>query len=164
MAEPETYELVPVTPIRRLEKEVEKLKKERVSDTGSEMGKQVIDILKMNQKIVDDMAHLQGELIAQMYKTNEKLSKLTDSIAELVVVLSSAAEEEVQEDEEEEEAEEEEEGAEEEMPAPRSGAQESGAAEEVDDKLERIIEQNTALINSLNVLGKELSKIEEKGE
>ena len=37
-------------------------------------------------------------------------------------------------------------------------------AEQVDDKLERIIEQNTALINSLNVLGKELSKIEEKGE
>jgi len=70
MAEPETYELVPVTPIRRLEKELEKLKKERVADTGgAEMNRQVIDILKMNQKIVDDMARMQGDLIGQLYMT-----------------------------------------------------------------------------------------------
>jgi uncharacterized membrane-anchored protein YhcB (DUF1043 family) len=161
MAEPETYELVPVTPIRRLEKEVEKLKKERVSEGSSEMNKQVIDILKMNQKIVDDMAHMQGELIAQLYKTNEKLSKLTDSIAELVVVLSSAAEEEVQE-KGAEEGPSQEEVEEEEAPAHQEPSR--AETEDVDDKLERIIEQNTALINSLNVLGKELSKIEEKGE
>jgi chromosome segregation ATPase len=152
VAGPETYELVPVTPIRRLEKELEKLKKQRVPGTGTEMTKQVIDILKMNQKIVNDMNRMQGELIGQLYKTNDKLSKLTDSVAELVVVLSGAAEEEVKETEEEYEVPEEEE---------EEVVEEVGV---VDDKLERIIEQNTALINSLNVLGKELSKIEGKGE
>jgi hypothetical protein len=159
VAEPETYELVPVTPIRRLEKEVERLKKQRVSETGTgaEMTKQVIDILKMNQKIVNDMSRMQNDLISQLYKTNEKLNKLSDSVAELVVVLSGAAEEEVKEGGDEYEAPEEEEEE-------KSDEEEEEGTEPVDDKLERIIEQNTALINSLNVLGKELSKIEEKGE
>lgn len=152
MAEPETYELVPVSPIRRLEKEVQQLKKERKDSPANEMVAQVIDILKMNQKIVDDMLKMHGELISQLYKTNEKLSKLSDSVAELVVVLSGAAEEEVKTGEVSPVSEKEEE--------PTEAEAEEG---DLDNKLQRIIEQNTALINSLNVLGKELSKIEEKG-
>ncbi len=153
VAEPEMYEMVPVTPIRRLEKEVEKLKKQRVQKEGTGMMSQVIEILKMNQKIVDDMTKMHGELISQVYKTNEKLNKLADSVAELVVVLSGAAEEEVKSGGPELDLSEEEE-PEEPAPAPETG--------EVDDKLEKIIEQNTALINSLNVLGKELTKMEDK--
>lgn len=162
MADPDTYELVPVTPIRRLEKEIERLKKDRTDRPTGDLMNQVIDILKMNQKIVDDMTRMHGDLISQLYKTNDKLNKLGDSVAELVVVLTGAAEEEVKSGTRLPEAAEA--TGEVEMPEERPAPRGPPESEELDDKLERIIEQNTALINSLNVLGKELTKIEERGE
>lgn len=142
------FELVPVTPLRKLEKEIEQLKG-RVSGGGSDITSHVIEVLKLNQKIVDELAMRQSELIAKLNETNSKLSLLVDNVAALTAVLSTAAEEEATEIGERYSP-----GAESE-PQPE-------ATGEMTDKLEKITEQNAALLNSLNVLSKELGKLSEK--
>lgn len=153
MARDADYELVPVTPIRKLEKEIELLKG-RVAGGGSDLTGQVIDVLKLNQKIVDELAMRQSELIAKLNETNSKLSLLTDNVAALTAVLSTAAEEEVNP-----------------MdyapggpmgPGSNAPKEAAPANPEMTDKLEKITEQNAALLNSLNLLSKELGKISEK--
>jgi len=141
MAGESEYELVPLTPIRRLEKEIAELKKARGPDTTGFLINEIVDILKMNQKIVDDMTRLHGELMSKLSRTADKIDKLVNSIEKLVEILGEATEAEL---------------ATEAGGAPAGGRAMSSSAEE---KMDKIIEQNAALINSLKVLSNSLSKL-----
>ena len=124
----EEFEVIPLAPVRRLERELALLKKQvKVSDEAS-LFTQVVDIIKTNQHIVDTMAAKQSELISKIGETNERMNKLCSTLDELVDALVAAAEEEINK-------------------------------EEKSEKLDQIVEQNSALINSLNVLAKEMGKL-----
>lgn len=131
------FELVPITPVRKLEREIQSLKSQmKSSPDQSALVNQIVEILRMNQAIVDQLSTKQGELINRINETNQKLDKLADSINRLVEELVSGAEEEV-------------------------GAAASPAT---DERLEKIMEQNNALINSLNVIAKEMSRTSPEGK
>jgi hypothetical protein len=129
------FELVPITPVRKLEREIQSLKNQmKTSPDQSTLVNQIVEILRMNQAIVDQLSTKQGELINKINETNQKLDKLSESINGLVDELIAGAEEEVG----------------------------SAQAQPVsDDRLDKVIEQNNALINSLNVIAKEMSKVGE---
>ncbi len=150
MVDEADYELVPVTPIRKLEKEVEALKG-RMAGGGSDLTSHVIEVLKLNQKIVDELAMRESELIAKINETNSRLNELIENVAALTAVLSTAAEEEIPAEE----------FAPEGYEPERAPPQQEGGGE-VGEKLDSIVEQNAALLNSLEVLGKELEKLSEK--
>lgn len=144
VGEPE-YELVPLTPIRRLEKEIADLKKSKGPDTTGFLVNEIVDILKMNQKIVDDMTRLHGELISKLSRTSDKIDKLVDSVEKLVEILGEATEAE--------------------LAGEMGGGTARSSGGLAEEKLDKIIEQNAALINSLKVLSTGLSKLSdlEKG-
>jgi len=127
----EEFEVIPLAPVRRLEKEFAELRRQIKTNDESAVFTQVVDILKTNQQIVDTMANRQSELIMKIDTTHQKLDKLCNTLDELVDALVAAAEEEVHK-------------------------------EEKSDKLDQIVDQNSALINSLNVLSKELGKMGER--
>lgn len=137
-SEPE-YELVPLTPIRRLEKEITELKKNRGPESTGFLVNEIVDILKMNQKIVDDMTRLHGELVSKLSRTSDKIDKLVGSVEKLVEILGEATEAE--------------------LAGEGIGGGRGAGGSFSDEKMDKIIEQNAALINSLKVLSGGLSKI-----
>ncbi|MBI4174045.1 MAG: hypothetical protein HY517_00230, partial [Candidatus Aenigmarchaeota archaeon] len=56
--EEEEYELVPVGPLRRIEKRVEKIEK---GGTSNEMVKELVDVVRTNQKIIDEVVKINSE-------------------------------------------------------------------------------------------------------
>jgi chromosome segregation ATPase len=73
MEENEEYELIPINPIRRLEKRLEQIEKV-VPKIATE---ELLNALTTNQKIVDDLVRINTELIA-------KISALTSATQQLV--------------------------------------------------------------------------------
>lgn len=70
----EEYELVPLDPIRSLEKKVERLE---ASLTGKSVSQEYLDLVRTNQQVVDDLVRMNTEVIS-------KLLQLSDSINGLV--------------------------------------------------------------------------------
>lgn len=70
----EEYELVPLDPIRSLEKKVEKLE---AAIKGKKINEEFFELIKTNQQVVDDLIKMNTETIS-------KLTKLSASIENLV--------------------------------------------------------------------------------
>ncbi len=68
--EEDEYELVPLNPLRKMEKRLDKLEK---SGTSNEMLKEMVDILKANQQIVDDIVRINSDAI-------NKITELTQAV------------------------------------------------------------------------------------
>lgn len=132
MDQNDEFEMLPVTPIRRLERELRQMK-EQIRGGDSQLAVQIVEILRMNQTLVDQLAAKQGELMAKLYETNSSLQKLAASLDNLVGLLSTGAEDDIEEE-----------------------AKEGRTAKE---RLDKIIEQNAILINSLNMLSREMAKL-----
>lgn len=132
MDQNDEFEMLSVTPIRRLERELRQMK-EQIRGGDSQLAIQIVEILRMNQTLVDQLATKQGELMAKLSETNSSLQKLAVSLDNLVGLLSAGAEEDIEEE-----------------------AKEGRTAKE---RLDKIIEQNAILINSLNMLSKEMAKL-----
>jgi hypothetical protein len=68
--EEEEYELVPLSPLRRMEKRMDRLEK---SGTSNDMVRELIDVVRTNQQIVDDMVKINSDII-------NKIGELTASV------------------------------------------------------------------------------------
>ncbi len=75
----EEYELVPLNPIRRVEKRLERLEK---AGTGNEIMKELIDIVKTNQQIVDDVVRINSEMIKRVGELSETVGKSISKLDE----------------------------------------------------------------------------------
>jgi len=74
----EEYEVVPLDPIRALEKRVEKLEQSIPEKTASV---EFLELVKTNQRVVDDLVKMNSEVI-------NRLLALSDSINNLVTKLN----------------------------------------------------------------------------
>ncbi len=70
----EEYELVPLDPIRALEKKVERLE---AAVKGKAVNEEFFELIKTNQQVVDDLVKMNTEVIS-------KLTQLSNSIDNLV--------------------------------------------------------------------------------
>jgi methyl-accepting chemotaxis protein len=70
MAEYEEYELVPMSPLRRMEKRVERLEK---TGSANEILRELVDIVKTNQKVVDDVVKINSDAV-------NKITELTEAV------------------------------------------------------------------------------------
>jgi len=87
----EEYELIPMSPIRRLEKRIDKVE----STTGShELMKEIIDIVRMNQSMVDELAKSNDALRIELAKLPAKIDELVASMKEIISFIKSSGEEE----------------------------------------------------------------------
>jgi division protein CdvB (Snf7/Vps24/ESCRT-III family) len=76
--EEEEFELVPLNPIRRMEKRVDRLEK---SGLSTEMIKELVDVVKTNQEVVDSIVKVNSEMI-------NKVSELSANVSQLVAKMN----------------------------------------------------------------------------
>ena len=87
----EEYEIIPMSPIRRLEKRIDKVE----STTGShELMREIIDIVRMNQAMVDQLAKSNDALRIELSKLPAKIDELVDSMREIISFIKSSGQEE----------------------------------------------------------------------
>jgi ferric iron reductase protein FhuF len=91
----EEFELIPVTPLRRLEKRIEELEK-KASINERELYREIIQIVRMNQEIVDALIKANDSLRIELSKLPLKLEELTKKIDELIELIKVAGEEETE--------------------------------------------------------------------
>ena len=73
--EDEEYEIVPVGPMRRIERRVEKIEK---GTTSTDMVKELIEVVRTNQKIIDEVVKINSEMINRVTDLAGHVSQLTE--------------------------------------------------------------------------------------
>jgi len=94
--EEEEYELIPVSPLRKMEKRMDRMEK---GGTSSDMVKELIEVVRTNQRIVDEVVKINSEMINRVSELSGNVTKLTDKMANFldkveITELKGAAEEE----------------------------------------------------------------------
>jgi hypothetical protein len=135
----EEFELIPVTPLRRLEKRIEELER-KASINERELYREIIQIVRMNQEIVDALIKANDSLRIELSKLPLKLEELTKKIDELIELIKAAGEEETE---------------------PKVSVDDKPLIEKIEKLTEinnKILENNEALISLLEEISKKLTK------
>jgi archaellum component FlaC len=97
--ESDDYEVIPLGPIRKLERRVEDLqeKQEQVeqgagSSANEELVRDILDIMKSNQKIVNDMTESTHELRNSVEDLTNKMDSVIDNMNSFMDLLEQASE------------------------------------------------------------------------
>jgi methyl-accepting chemotaxis protein len=90
----EEYEVIPTSPIRRLEKRLEKMEDGSSTSQVQKLMEQIIELIKSNQRIIDDVVKANAELRDELGKIPSKIDKLMDTMNEFMDLLRIASEEE----------------------------------------------------------------------
>jgi len=115
----EEFELIPVSPIRRLERRIDQLESGGV-DPKSFL-REIIDIIKMNQQLVDELAKANDALRIEISKLPSRLEDVTNNLNELISYIKASV-------------------AEEGAPGP--------SFKPLVDKMDKLIEANTKIVES----------------
>ncbi|MBI2543056.1 MAG: hypothetical protein HYW24_02640 [Candidatus Aenigmarchaeota archaeon] len=121
-ADKDEYELIPLTPLRRLEKRMEKVESTAPGIDVSEFFRELISIIKMNQEIVDQLAKSSDALRIELAKLPAKLDSVIMNLNELIDYIKEGSEE-----------------------GPRAVAVDS---KPMSDKIEQLIETNKKIIET----------------
>ncbi len=95
------YEVIPMGPIRKLENRIKKLEKTQVTGGGSSSGElvsDVMDIMKSNQKIVNDMVESTSKLHNSVETLIDKMDNVSDQMSGFMELLKEASETSLEED------------------------------------------------------------------
>jgi len=88
------YEVIPTSPIRRLEKRIDSIEDTTSSSQVQKLMEQVIELIKSNQRIIDDVVKANAELRDELTKIPGKIDKLVVTMTDFMGILKEAAEEE----------------------------------------------------------------------
>ena len=89
--EDEEFELVPLSPIRRMEKRLEKLETGKGDVDTKEFFTQLVEIVRMNQQLVDELAKANDALRIELSRLPGKLDELIGNMTELVSFIKASA-------------------------------------------------------------------------
>lgn len=79
--EEEEYEIVPVGPLRRMEKRMEKIEK---GTTSTDMVKELIEVVRTNQKIIDEVVKINSEMINRVSDLATHVSQLNERMTDFL--------------------------------------------------------------------------------
>jgi uncharacterized phage infection (PIP) family protein YhgE len=89
----EDYEVVPVGPMRKLERRMDELEQtSQKSDSDPELIRDVLDIMKSNQKVVNDMTESTHELKNEVEDLTHKMDEVVDNMNSFMDLLKEASE------------------------------------------------------------------------
>jgi len=78
--EDENYEVIPLSPIRRLEERIKKLEKEREGFAYQGFMREILDLIQSNQKLVDEIVKANDQLRDEHVKKGYNSSNSNDTI------------------------------------------------------------------------------------
>jgi hypothetical protein len=142
----EEYEVIPTSPIRRLEKRLEKMEDVSSSSQVQKLMEQVIELVKSNQRIIDDVVKANAELREELTRIPGKMDKLIATVGDFVDILKAASEEEAR--------------------SPSTGGVDAGSFKPLTDKLGELVDQNRqsleanqTMLSALETIDKRLKRI-----
>lgn len=94
VSEDEEYEVIPTSPIRRLEKRINKVESGSYSSEIRKLIDQVVELIKSNQRIIDDSIKANNDLIGSVSGVSRKIDDLVSEMREFMKLLKVSAEEE----------------------------------------------------------------------
>ena len=92
------YEIIPTSPLKRLERRISQLE---ASSSASEIQKlieQIIELIKTNQRIIDDVIKADADLRDEISKIPPKIDQLVSSMNEFMELLKASATEDTASD------------------------------------------------------------------
>jgi len=131
------YELVPMSPLRRMEKRIELLEQSGTGD-NKEFYREMVDIIRMNQQIVDELAKANDALRIEISKLPAKMEELISHMKELISFIKASATEETM--------------------GTVASAPTNKKLEELIETNKKIVENNQAVLGVLEDLGRKLTK------
>ncbi len=137
----EEFELVPLSPIRRLEKRMEQLETSPAVN-AKEFLSEIVDIVKMNQQLVDQLAKADDAMRIEISKLPGKIETLIETMTELLSYIKASAGEEGPSG-----------------PAGPSGP--SPLAEKIDKLVEanqKMVEHNESMLSALENIGERMRR------
>jgi uncharacterized coiled-coil protein SlyX len=90
----EEFELIPVSPIRKLEKRLEQLEIQSKTFDSREFYKDLVEIMRMNQQLVDELAKANDALKIEIARLPAKLEELISKLDELISFIKATSIEE----------------------------------------------------------------------
>lgn len=134
----EEYEIVPVSPLRKLEKKIEMLESSSILGVKEILG-EMRDIMKMSHEIIRELSKANDALRIEVMKLVDRIEKLTEEMEEFLSFLKEiSGEEEVEV-----------EGPKEEF---------SSKINELIELNKKILESNQAVLNALEEIEKRLRR------
>jgi uncharacterized coiled-coil DUF342 family protein len=121
-ADEEEYEVVPLSPIRKLEKRIDELEEQRQTGDMRGLVREVMDLVKSNQQMVDEIVKSNNELRRELEKIPEKVDQVLDQWEEFLEILEEGEK------------------------TVSSGGE--GVPQDFSEKLGKLIEQNSSLLES----------------
>lgn len=88
------YEVIPTSPIRRLEKRISKMETVSSSSETRRLIEQIIELIKSNQRIIDDVIKADAELRHELSAIPGKIDELIAHLTEFIDILKASASEE----------------------------------------------------------------------
>lgn len=92
--EDEEYEVIPTSPIRRLEKRLSRIETTSSSSEVQRLVEQIVELIKSNQRVIDDIIKSDAELRNEVSKVPSKIDGLVDKMDEFLELLKASATEE----------------------------------------------------------------------
>jgi len=133
------YEIIPVTPIKKLEERIKKLESSESTPQLQNLINQIIELIRNNQKIVNDVIQANADLRNELSKLPPKIDELLTTINNFLSLVEAAGREEV-------------------APAQPS----PDIFKPMIEELKKISEQNKKLIESSHSVLEELDKLSKR--
>src|SRR3972149_1156535 len=89
----EEFELVPLSPLRRMEKRIDNLEHSKVNYDSREFYKEMVDIGRMNQQLVDELAKANDALRIEISRLPARIEELVADLKELLSYIKASASE-----------------------------------------------------------------------
>lgn len=89
--ETEEFEMIPVSPLRKMEKRLEELERGRESVKIEFIVKEVLDMVKSNQALVDEVIKSDERLRIELEKLPSKIDEMVSAWKEFIAVLKEAS-------------------------------------------------------------------------
>ncbi|MFH1473299.1 MAG: hypothetical protein ABIE55_00230 [Candidatus Aenigmatarchaeota archaeon] len=130
------YEIIPVTPLKKMEKRLDKLEGAGTVPQLQSLINQIIELIRSNQKIVNDVIQANVELKNEMAKLPSKIDEMTTELKNFISLVEAAGKEEFS------------------GPSPEIMKPVTSELKKMVEQNQRIMESNQAMLDKLDVLGK----------
>lgn len=90
-----SYEIIPITPMKKLEERIEKIESSASSPTMQNLINQIIELIRNNQKIVNDVIQANADLRNELSKLPPKIDELIDGMNNFLSLVEAAGKEEI---------------------------------------------------------------------
>lgn len=86
-ADDEEYEVVPLSPIRKLEKRIDELEEKKETKGGTEFVQEMMSLIKANQRMVEEMVKSNNDLRNELSGLPKKIEEVTNQWKEFLEIL-----------------------------------------------------------------------------